>query len=89
MQERKKVALKQSPLSRYLPTQVRTGMMQKQRTQEMAPKSKRPSFYMRTASTKRFVMPRGPYPQMVSAKYIYFFTVNIGRMSHRNWREIK
>ena len=89
MQERKKVALKQSPLSRYLPTQVRTGMMQKQRTQEMAPKSKRPSFYMRTASTKRFVMPRGSYPQMVSAKYIYFFTVNVGRMSHRNWREIK
>lgn len=51
MQERKKAALKQSPLSRYLPTQVKTGMMHKQE----APKSKRPSLYMRTANANRFV----------------------------------
>ena len=49
MQERKKVTLNQAPLSRYIPTQGQTSMMQKQQ----APK--RPSLYMRTANTNRFV----------------------------------
>ena len=50
MQERKKVTLNQAPLSRYIPTQGKTSMMQRQ---QAAPK--RPSLYMRTANTNRFV----------------------------------
>ena len=50
MQERKKVTLSQAPLSRYIPTQGKSNMMQKQQASP-----KRPSPYMRTAMTNRFV----------------------------------
>ena len=50
MQERKKVTLSQAPLSRYIPTQGKSNMMQKQQASP-----KRPSPYMRTAMTNRLV----------------------------------